>query len=127
MEETKVNSNIQELTSGSSEFIVKDLDTGMKFDLRKRQDYSRLDKQILAPGENQGLDYYLENLKIQEKISTEFFKACESGDLNKISLIIDPKKSPDRKPNINEKYLHNFTVLHIAISNCNFIMILSRS
>jgi hypothetical protein len=63
------------------------------------------------------INYMVENLKIQEKIDTKFFKACERGEIEKVIQMLNRKTSRDRKPDINEKYMHNFTVLHIAITN----------
>jgi hypothetical protein len=59
----------------------------------------------------------IENLKIIEKINTKFFKACERGEIEKILALLGKTIAPDRRPNINEKYMHNYTVLHIAITN----------
>jgi hypothetical protein len=100
--------------------LIKDLDTGQRFDVRKSEDSDKLEKRLSVNNKinEEKLNYMIENLKIQEKINTKFFKACERGDLDKILNMLDKKTSRDRKPNINEKYLHDYTVLHISITNC---------
>jgi hypothetical protein len=102
-------------------YSVKNLDTGEVFDLRKSEDSMKINDHI-----NQNyrksqlkLSYMLENMKIKEKINTKFFKACERGDIDKINLMLNKNLSTDRKPNLNEKYLHDYTVLHVAITNSN--------
>lgn len=59
----------------------------------------------------------IEGLKIEEKINNKFFKACERGDLDKINVMLNKKVCKDRTPDINKKYLHSYSVLHVAISN----------
>ena len=95
--------------------MVRDLDTGRIFDARKEEHSKFLG--LNRKGEDR-IVYAVENLKILEKINTKFFKSCERGELEKVIFMLNRKASIDRKPNINEKYLHNYTVLHIAVTNC---------
>jgi ankyrin repeat protein len=60
---------------------------------------------------------YTDESKIKESINIKFFKACEQGNNEKILSIFHKKYHDDRKPDINKKYLHDFTVLHISIIN----------
>jgi len=112
----------------SNEYLVKDLDSGNVYDIRNKEDFYRLEldqniKHRNSDHSTNELDYILENLKIQEKINTKFFKSCECGDYNKVLKLLDKKFCHDRRPNINEKYLHDYTVLHIAITNSISIII----
>ncbi len=103
----------------SKEFLVKDLDSGEVFDIRLPHETKKLQSKIHNYNhlnEDQ-INFIVENLKIKEKINTKFFKACEKADLEKITELLDRKTSRDRKPNINEKYLHDYTVLHVAVTN----------
>lgn len=99
--------------------MIKDLDSSDVWDLNRRNNDLRLEEKIKGDliKKSEKVLYYVENLKIQEKINTKFFKACERGEFEKINIMLTKKTSKDRKPNINEKYLHDFTVLHIAITN----------
>ena len=54
---------------------------------------------------------------VKDKINNNFFKICETGEIEKTKFHFDKKISPDKRPDINKKYLHDFTVLHISISN----------
>ncbi len=105
------------------EFFIKDSELGDNIDIYKRPletlKYNSNLQNIRLQTEEQK-NYYVENKKIQEKINTRFFKACEKSEIEKIIEMLDRKTSCDRKANINEKYLHDYTVLHIAITNGNF-------
>jgi hypothetical protein len=59
----------------------------------------------------------IKNHLITDKIHQKFFKACERGEIEKVKSMLDKRLSQDRKPNINHKYLHDYTVLHISITN----------
>ncbi len=61
--------------------------------------------------------FFSDESKIKESLRTKFFKACERGENEKILSMLHKKYHMDRKPNINEKYLYDFTVLHISITN----------
>ncbi len=54
---------------------------------------------------------------VKDKINNNFFKICENGEIDKIAEYFDKRISPEKRPDINKTYLHNFTVLHIAIAN----------
>lgn len=106
--------------------MIKNLDNGEVYDIRNREDSVKLESHLysICKKDDDGISFMLENLKIQEKINTKFFKACERGDLDKINTMLSRKISTDRKPNLNEKYLHNYTVLHVSTTNSKFIKML---
>ena len=56
-------------------------------------------------------------VQIKEKLNNRFFKVCERGDIEKVKSMINSKLSNDRRPDINSRYLHNYTVLHVSINN----------
>ena len=62
-------------------------------------------------------------VQIKEKLNNKFFKVCESGDIDKVRSMMNNKLSIDRRPDINCRYLHNYTVLHVSITNSNFKLI----
>lgn len=99
--------------------IIKDLDSGEVYDLTSNHDRSKLDLNLhnLNMSKKETMTYLIGNFKIKDKINTKFFKLCERGDINKILLYLERKVSDDRKPDINEKFLHGYTVLHTTISN----------
>jgi ankyrin repeat protein len=113
------NENIEYLPESIRKFRIKDLDTGTSYDIRNNEDSIKLENEISRINRLSliKMNYKIENKKIKEKINTKFFKACERGDLEKVNLILNKKSSEDRMPDINEKFLHDFTVLHIAITN----------
>jgi hypothetical protein len=56
-------------------------------------------------------------VQIKEKLNNRFFKVCESGDIDKVKGMMNYKLSKDRRPDVNSRYLHNYTVLHVSITN----------
>lgn len=54
---------------------------------------------------------------VKDKINNIFFTLCETGQIDKVTEFFDKRISPDKRPEINKKYLHDFTALHIAIYN----------
>jgi hypothetical protein len=62
-------------------------------------------------------------VQIREKLNNKFFKVCESGDIEKVKNMMNPKLSRDRRPDINSRYLHNYTVLHVSITNSKYFVI----
>jgi len=66
------------------------------------------------------LSSYTDESKIKESINIIFFKACEQGNNEKVLSFFHKKYHDDMKPDINRKYLHDFTVLHISIINRHF-------
>jgi len=74
-----------------------------------QNDFNHLDDQII--------DFLCD---VKDKINNNFFKVCENGDYEKLKFFFNKKISSDKSPDINKKYLYNFTVLHISISNSKF-------
>jgi hypothetical protein len=61
-------------------------------------------------------------IQIKEKLNNKFFKVCESGDIDKVKTMLNYKLSGDRRPDINCRYLHNYTALHVSITNSKLII-----
>ena len=75
------------------------------------------EKEIESSFENTLTNENYINLQIVEKINRKFFKICEKGDISKVIKMLNKKLSKDRRPDLNNKFLHNYTVLHISITN----------
>jgi hypothetical protein len=103
----------------NNNFTIKNLDSGEIYDIRIKEDSIKIDDHLTKIGtvSVEKIQYVIENMKIQEKINTKFFKYVEKGDHDKVLKMLNKNLSEDRRPNVNETYLHNYTVLHIAISN----------
>ena len=105
------------------EFYIKDKDTGSIYDIRNPVDKIKLNKSLdllKTFSVKNNINYWLECKKIKEKIRTSLFKSCEKADIETIENLLSEYNAPDRIPNINEKYLHDYTVLHISVSNSHY-------
>jgi hypothetical protein len=118
------NENIEHSKENTENFKIRNLDSGETYDIRNNEDYLKFETEISSMNRHslQKLNYMIGNKKIKEKINLNLFKACESGDLEKINFLLNKKTSNDRIPDKNEKYLHDFTVLHIAITNRKYFL-----
>ena len=67
-------------------------------------------------------DQSLEYQNYQERLKTKLFKYCESGNLKKLKIILNKNQPKDAIPDINSKFLHDYNVLHIAVSNSILIV-----
>jgi hypothetical protein len=68
---------------------------------------------ITEPENEQTLEY----LNYQERLRTKMFRYCEQGNLKKLKILLDKNQPNDSIPDVNSKFLHNYTVLHIAVAN----------
>jgi hypothetical protein len=55
----------------------------------------------------------------QERLKTKLFRYCEQGNIKKLKIILDRNQPNDAIPPINTKFLHDYSVLHIAVANSN--------
>ncbi len=65
----------------------------------------------------------LEYLNYQERLRTKMFRYCEQGNLKKLKILIDKNQPNDSIPDVNAKFLHDYTVLHIAVANSTSTLI----
>jgi len=104
-------------------YMIRDKDSGKVFDLRVQNDYEKINDNLEKLSnynlKEEEKKFYIECHKLNQKIKTKFFKHCERGEIKKILSLLDTNKSPDLRAPINEKYLHGYTVLHVAVSNSN--------
>lgn len=109
-------------------FMIKDKDTGKVFDLRNHNDYEKINENLEMLSnyylKEEDKKFHIEYYKLSQKIKTKFFKACERGDALKIKKLLDKRKSPDMIAPINEKYMHGYSVLHVAVSNSKFTFLI---
>ncbi len=80
------------------------------------------DRPALTKIEDNFNDDEMIKVQIKEKLNYKFFKVCESGDIQKVRCMMNKKLSQDRRPHINYKYLHNYTVLHVSITNSKILL-----
>ncbi len=119
-----VSEQIEKSEDAHAHFMIRDRDTGKIFDLRNPSDYKKVNTD-LEKLSNYNLNqedkkFYVECYKLNQKIRTKFFKYCERGEISKIKQLLDTRRSPDLIAPINEKYMHGFTVLHVAVSNSKY-------
>lgn len=73
---------------------------------------------------NPDTEHTIEYLNYQERLRTKMFRYCEQGNLKKLKILLDKNQPNDSIPDLNAKFLHDYTVLHIAVANSTSIYII---
>jgi hypothetical protein len=114
----------EELTKEESLIIFEDEKTNSEKDTNNTNNTNNSNNTFIKDSTKHKNKTKIKKHLVTEKIHQKFFKACERGEIEKVKSMLDKKLSKDRKPDINHKYLYDYTVLHISITNSKNIKLI---